>query len=302
MPPADDRTPNPNAGPVAWRSAANHNRMIDLVREGPQQSAGHVELAYFGSSAFRITSPSGLTVMIDPWRNHPLRHWDWYLRDMPMTPVDIGISTHAHFDHDALNCLDAHVLLDRLIGTYNFLDVTITGIPDKHATQSGFGTYDFKMVHRELNGVEIEPPNNPRSWDNCLIVVETGGLRILHWGDNRHDAPDHVWEALGEIDIALLPVDGSQHVMSFEMTASIIDRLKPKVVVPHHYYIWDLTTRGSTLMPADGWVAAQPHRRHVEGPISSYRPDDLTAMATTVDFFGDHVAFDKLAWRQGGAR
>lgn len=295
----DNRTPNPDAGPVAWRSTANHNRMMDLARDSSPATTADVELAFFGSSAFRITSPKGLTVMIDPWRNHPMRTWDWYLRDMPMTPVDIGVSTHAHFDHDALNRLDAHVLLDRLMGTWSFLDVTITGIPDKHATASGFGTYDFKKVHRELNGVDIEPPNNPRSWDNCLIVVETGGLRILHWGDNRHDAPDHVWEALGRIDIALLPVDGSQHTMSHEMTASIIERLRPKVVVPHHYYIWDLTQRASTLLPADAWVDAQPNHRRLDGPSTRYTKAALEGQATRVDFFGDHVAFDKLAWRKG---
>lgn len=297
----NDRTPNPEAGPVAWRSAANHNRMMTLAREGAPANVagGSVELAYFGSSAFRVTSPAGLTVLIDPWRNHSLRQWDWYLRDMPMTPVDVGISTHAHFDHDALNRLDAHVLLDRLIGTYSFLDVTITGIPDKHATESGFGAYDFKKVHRELNGVNVEPPGNPRSWDNCLIVVETGGLRILHWGDNRHNPPDHVWKQLGRIDIALLPVDGSQHVMSFGMTAGIIDRLQPRIVVPHHYYIWDLTQRASTLLPVDSWVDAQPRSRRLAGAVTTYTRALLAEQAPTVDFFADHVAFDKLAWRQG---
>ncbi|MBS0243166.1 MAG: MBL fold metallo-hydrolase [Proteobacteria bacterium] len=299
--PLDDRRPNPEAGPVAWRSTLNHNRMMDFARvAGASPSApGKVELAYFGSSAFRVTTPRGLSVLIDPWRNHPMRHWDWYLADMPMTTVDIGVSTHAHFDHDALNRLDAHVLLDRPIGSWSFLDLTITGIPDKHATQSGFGTYDFKFVHKELNGVDIEPPDNPRSWDNCLVVVETGGLRILHWGDNRHDPPEHVWEALGRIDIVLLPVDGSQHVMSFEMTASIIARLKPAVVVPHHYYIWDLTTRGSTLQTVDGWVDAQPRSRRLHGPTATYESSSLQGESPTVDFFRDHVAFDKLAWRRG---
>lgn len=294
---------NLDSGPTAWQSSANHNRMMELQREtGNPTEPGNVTLAHFGASAFCITSPKGLTVMVDPWRNHPSRSKDWYLRDMPMTPVDIGVSTHAHFDHDALNRLDAHVLLDRLMGTWSFLDVTITGIPDKHATASGFGTYDFKKVHRELNGVDIEPPNNPRSWDNCLIVVETGGLRILHWGDNRHDAPDHVWEALGRIDIALLPVDGSQHTMSHDMTASIIERLRPKVVVPHHYYIWDVVQRGATLMPADDWVQARPHRI-VGAPRQTYSPSSLADLPqpTTVDFFGDHVAFDKLAWRKAGS-
>jgi len=294
--------PDIDSGPVAWQSAKNHNRMMELQRRrGSPEAAGKVELAYFGSSAFRITSPQGVSVMVDPWRNHPKRHWDWYLRDMPITEVDIGVSTHAHFDHDGLNRLDAHVLLDRPIGRFEFLDVRVIGIADKHATQSGFGSYDFAKVHLELNGVDIRPPNNPRSWDNVLVVVETGGLRILHWGDNRHDAPGEVWEALGAIDIALLPVDGSQHVMSFAMTDEIIARLKPKVVVPHHYYIWDVVQRAATLLPADEWVSARPHRI-IGGPTQTYTREALAALTspTTVDFFGDHVAFDKLAWRRGG--
>ena len=290
-----------DSGPNAWQSAANHNRMMELQRQrGSPDAPGEVELSYFGASAFRITSPLGVSVMVDPWRNHPKRHWDWYIRDMPMTTVDIGVSTHAHFDHDGLNRLDAHVLLDRPIGYYAFLDVRIIGIADKHATQSGFGTYDFKMVHRELTGIDIEPPNNPRSWDNVLVVVETGGLRILHWGDNRHNPPAHVWDQIGPIDIALLPVDGSQHVMSFAMTDEIIARLKPRIVAPHHYYIWDVVQRAATLQSADAWVAERPHRI-VGRPTQVYSRERMDTLpnATTVDFFGDNVAFDKLAWRKG---
>lgn len=290
-----------NSGPTAWQSQANHNRMLDLQHLGGSPAAiGPVEIAHFASSAFRITTPKGLTVMIDPWRNHPKRHWDWYLRDFPMTAVDVGVSTHAHFDHDALNRLDAHVLLDRPIGTYSLLDATITGIADKHSIDSSGGTYDFVKVHRELHGTDVAPPNNPRSWDNVLVVVETGGLRILHWGDNRQDPPERVWEKLGRIDIALLPVDGSQHVMSFGSTEIIIDRLKPRIVIPHHYYIWDVTQRQSTLMPADGWVKARRHRL-LDKPTQTYSRAELDRLAapTTVDFFGDHVAFDKLAWRTG---
>jgi hypothetical protein len=71
-----------------------------------------------------------MSVMIDPWRNHPSRTWDWYFHDFPITLVDVGVSTHAHFDHDALHRLDAHVLLDRLNGMYRFGDMQlITAVP-----------------------------------------------------------------------------------------------------------------------------------------------------------------------------
>ncbi len=283
-------------GLQSWQHKTNHNRMLEHQSAAPGSAPGAVELAYFGSSAFRITAPSGLTIMLDPWRNLPTRRWDWYFYDFPRTEVDIGVSTHAHFDHDALHRLDASVLLDRLIGTYQFADVTITGIADKHATDSSNATYDFKKITKEFGGVDIEPPNNPRSWDNCLIVVETGGLRTLHWGDNRHNPPEDVWERLGRIDIALLPVDESQHVMGFEHTAEIIARLQPAVVVPHHYYIWDVVARSSTLLPAEPWVKRQAHSRFIEGAYTSYMAATLPSETPTVDYFGDHVAFDKKAW------
>ena len=285
-------------GLQSWKLRTNHNRMIDLQSERPGASSQSVGLSYYGSSAFMVTSPLGVTVMIDPWRNLPTRKWDWYFHDFPKTQVDIGVATHAHFDHDALHRLDAHVLLDRLIGTYEFADVRITGIADKHATDSTYATYDFKKIIKTFGDVDIEPPGNPRSWDNCTIVVETAGLRILHWGDNRHNPPEDVWEALGEIDIALLPVDDSQHVMGFPHTAEIIDRLKPAIVVPHHYYVWDLVQRQSTLLPAEPWISRQPHVRRLETATTHYDKATLPAETPTVDYFGDHVAFDKAVWHE----
>ena len=90
---------NLEAGLQSWRLKTNHNRMMELQEAGLSPRPGPVELAFFGSSAFRVTSPAGISVMLDPWRNHPSGKWDWYFRDMPLTAVDIGVSTHAHFDH-----------------------------------------------------------------------------------------------------------------------------------------------------------------------------------------------------------
>ena len=282
-PPREGAVGNIDAGLSAWRMASNHNRMIALQQANPAPVPGPVELAYFGSSAFRITSPGGLSVMVDPWRNFPTRKWDWYFHDFPITAVDIGVSTHAHFDHDALHRLDAHVLLDRLIGTYRLGDVKLTGIADKHATDSSAAVYDFKRIIRHFDGIDIEPPNNPRSWDHCLILIETGG------------------EALGQIDILLLPVDDSQHVMSFPHAESIIERLQPRVVVPHHYYIFDVTVRQSTLQPADPWVTQQgKNARWLDSPTVSYRCEEIAGLQARVDFFGDHVAFDTAHWHKEG--
>ena len=80
-----------------WRQKENNNKMIALQRRGPLPAGEAVDLAYFGGSAFKTTSPAGLTLMIDPWRNPPWGNWDWYLYDFPSVEVDISISTHAHW-------------------------------------------------------------------------------------------------------------------------------------------------------------------------------------------------------------
>ena len=277
---------------------SNHNRMIELQKASAPTNDGAVEIAYFGSSAFRITSPMGVSVMVDPWRNHPSRKWDWYFHDFPITEVDIGISTHAHFDHDALHRLDAHVLLDRLIGQYTFGDVTISGFADKHAVDSTYALYDYKKISKFFNNVDIEPPNNPRSWDNCLLVLEVGEMRILHWGDNRHNPPENIWSALGHIDIALLPIDASQHVMGHIHTAQIIDTLKPRVVIPHHYYIWDVVQRQSTLQTCQDWVEACKQKEILSTSAKLYDKKALENLDRVVHYFGDNVAFDKEKWLQ----
>lgn len=286
-----------------WQLMTNHHKMIELQKKlydgEALPSEAPVELAFFGSSAFRVTSPAGISVMCDPWRNFPTRKWDWYFKDFPRIPVDIGVSTHAHFDHDALHRLDAHVLIDRLIGTYTFGDVTIRGIADKHETDSSSAIYDFKKIILDFDGIDITPPNNPRSWDHCLIVIETGGLRIVDWGDNRHNPPEEVWDMLGDIDIALLPVDGSRHVMGFHQVEHIIERLKPKVVVPHHYYIYDVIQRQSTLQTADAWVEEKPGAVWLDGPTKTYTPEEVSGLDRAVHYFGGHVAFDAEAWRNG---
>jgi hypothetical protein len=93
-----------------------------------------VTIEYWGHCAFKITSPRGLTLLFDPWRNDSSGYWGvWFPKEFSMPVVDIGLSTHTHFDHDAIDRIQATMILDRMVGTYEFGDVKITGIADKHA-------------------------------------------------------------------------------------------------------------------------------------------------------------------------
>jgi len=282
-----------NDGLWAWKQPHNNNRMIALQSAKPERSGGDIELAYFGCSAFRITTPAGLTVLIDPWRNPPWGNWDWFLYDFPALQVDVALSTHAHFDHDGLHAVSANVLLDRLVGTYAFADVKITGIADKHVTDSSHNVYDWAEMTRRLTNMITDPPNNCRSFDNSLIVIEVAGIRVLHWGDNRPNPSDAVWDMIGKVDIALLPIDGSQHVLSYAQIDDIIGRLEPHIIVPHHYYTWDIMTRGSTLLPAHEWVKLRPDPRWLDAGSVRLDPDYVRSQQGKVIYFGGNVDFTK---------
>ncbi|MGI9423753.1 MAG: MBL fold metallo-hydrolase [Hyphomicrobiaceae bacterium] len=285
---------NIDEGMLAWQRTTNHNRMIELQSQpvNPAEN-GALELAYFGASCFQLTSPAGVTVMIDPWRNHPSGKWDWYRGDFPVVPVDIVCSTHAHFDHDAVHKPDANVVLDRPIGEYRFADIKITCIADKHCSVAPPGSvYDWPEMYLKTAGIDARPPNNPRQFDNTIIIVEAGGLRTMHWGDNRPDPNPHVWDMIGQVDIALLPIDASMHILSYEQADELAARIGAKVVVPHHYFIWDLVQRGSTLQPADAYAAARDHIKS-EGPRYTLDKAMIADWTSKVIHFGDHVAFEK---------
>jgi L-ascorbate metabolism protein UlaG (beta-lactamase superfamily) len=288
-------------GLSGWRSQSNHNKMVEYQKNCESSNGNEVEITYFGSSAFKITTPAGITLMIDPWRNLPTGTCDWFYHDFPPTKVDIGASTHSHFDHDALHRLDASVLLDRLIGAYEFGDLKITGIADKHAVDATYAPYDFHKINHYFGGNQIVPPDNARSWDNCMLLIETGNIRILHWGDNRHNPPSDIWDKIGDVDILLLPIDDSQHVLGNPMADQLIDRLEPNVMIPHHYYIWNIVQRQSTLFPANEWLKTRKNVCDL-GRSSIFYTSDNLPQKTTVHSFGNHVGFDVREWHEENGR
>ena len=276
-----------NAHAVAWEQPGNNNHVLAL-QEGKAKASGGVTLDYYGHCAFKLTSPAGVTVMFDPWRNDPSGAWGlWYPKEFPKTVVDIGMSTHAHFDHDALERVDATMILDRMVGSWEFSDVKIHGIADKHACVAP-GWYKWTDVLAEF-GAEACPPNNPGHLDNVMYVVETGGMRIAMWGDNRHNPSEYALRQLGDIDVLTLPVDGSQHILSYDQGDDIVARLRPKVIIPTHYLCEGISLTLTTLQTADEWVAKQKNRTHLSQSSLVLEAGEVKKMNGEFMYFGSNA-------------
>ena len=198
-----------------------------------------MRLTYFGHCAFRWETPGGVTAVADPYRNQADRYW--FTRLFPHVRCDLGLITHAHFDHDAVERLPEAASILRMPGEFSTGDLRIRGVQDLHSGASRL-----------------------RDFPNVMFRLEAGGLKFLHIGDNRVEWPDDVASAVGDVDVLLVTVDDSNHLLSYDQVDSLIRRLEPKVVIPMHYAIPGLTASECELLPPDGWLARQTAVRRLE--------------------------------------
>ena len=218
----------------------------------PNSTEGPLTLTYYGHCAFQWRTEAGLKVLADPYRNISGRYW--FQRLFPDVECDLGLITHAHFDHDASERLPERASLIRMPGSFSNKDMNIRGVLDIHSGDS-----------------------RSKDLPNVMFRLETGGISFLHIGDNRVDWPSNVSRAIGEIDILLVTVDDSNHLLSYDEVDSLIKRLKPSIVIPMHYQIPELMADDTGLKPPDGWLTTQGNVKRLNGPSAEFSPEALTS-------------------------
>jgi len=271
----------------------NNDRVMAVQQfGGVRKSTGNVTLTYYGFMAFKITTPRGLEIFIDPWGNDPNMPEGvyWYQRRLPKVRTDIALVTHPHFDHDAIDRLDATMILNRMAGQFELGDVKITGIAEKHMCETQ-GKYAYRSMVVDITGKDPCPPKESYVWDNNMFIIETGGLRILHWGDNRQNPPEDVWRKIGKVDVAILPVSDDGHILSPKWADVVMKKLDARIVIPGHYYIDKMVVpNAGGLETADGWVNSHEHTL-LDNATLTLTPEMAHGYKQHVMYFSDHVAF-----------
>jgi len=237
------------------------------------RSSGPLILTYYGHCAFQWRTEAGLRVLADPYRNISERYW--FTRLFPDVECELGLITHAHFDHDAAERLPEGASLIRMPGEFSNRDLTVRGVLDLHSGASRL-----------------------RGFPNVMFRLETGGISFLHLGDNRADWPDDVARSIGEIDVLLVTVDDSNHLLNYEEVDSLIDRLEPRVVVPMHYEIPGLTADDTGLEPPEGWLSTQPRVKRLDGHTAIFSPQNLPSQTEVWLFQPSPASFASPAARR----
>ncbi len=266
----------------------NNELLRKAQATGIVESSGKVSLDYYGHSSFKVTTPNGISVLIDPWRNDSA--WGlWFPRDFPEITVDIAIATHAHFDHDALHMPKARIVMERLIGEYTLSDLKIIGLGDKHLSNC-VGKTRWTEVQLDF-GESFLPPNNNLHMDNCIYVIQSAGVTIVHWGDNRPQPDEWVDNYLKNlnIDILILPIDESEHILTYKQAKEIMLRYSPALTVPMHYLIRGTNTTLSTLQPADEFISNVENVMNINSARLEINANEHDKKGEVVAFFGDNV-------------
>ncbi len=201
-----------------------------------------VKLTWLGHSTFRIETPGGKTILIDPW---VMGNPSCPESEKKLRKVDVMLCTHGHFDHigDAVEIAKTHnpavVGIFELCAWLQKKGVQQTSPMNKGGTQQ---VRDIKvtMVHA-IHSCGIQDGDDiVYGGEACGYVIEfENGLRIYHAGDTNVFSDMAIIRELYRPDIAMLPI-GDHFTMSPREATYACGLLRPKLVIPMHFATFPL--------------------------------------------------------------
>ncbi len=196
-----------------------------------------VKLTWLGHATFKIQTPGGKTVLLDPWvQGNPacpdnLKQFD---------KIDTMLITHGHFDHigDAVALARKHkpavVCIPETANWLGSKGVENLAEMNKGGTQK-VGDLEVTMVHADHSCGILDHGKIIYGGDPCGYVIRfEGGLKLYHAGDTAVFGDMKLIAELYQPDLACLPI-GDHYTMSPREAAYALRLLGVLAVVPMHF-------------------------------------------------------------------
>ena len=167
-----------------------------------------MDIKYVGHSSFLIKTKNA-RVLTDPFDPKAVG------LKFPKTETDIVTISHKHDDHNYLG---------QVVGPEG-TDPLVIDMPGEFESR-GVRIFGFASFHDDKKGEE--------RGENNLYKIEAEGISILHCGDLGVVLEDSVVEAIGEVDIILVPTGGVYTINSAQ-AAELIKKVEPSIVIPMHF-------------------------------------------------------------------
>jgi L-ascorbate metabolism protein UlaG (beta-lactamase superfamily) len=162
-----------------------------------------MKIRWAGHAAFVIQA-AGRTLVTDPFG-------EGYGYDFIPDAADIVTVSHAHQDHSGV---------DKVRGAPRIINAT-----GKH-TVDGIDIEGFFSYHDRTQGSE--------RGNNIIFKIQAEGISVVHCGDIGEIVPDTTAEAIGAVDVLMVPV-GDVYTINGAEAVEVMKKLRPKLVIPMHY-------------------------------------------------------------------
>jgi L-ascorbate metabolism protein UlaG (beta-lactamase superfamily) len=203
-----------------------------------------IQLTWLGHSTFRVETPGGRTILIDPW---VMGNPKCPEAEKKVKKVDVLLCTHGHFDHigDAVEIAKQHnpvvVGIFELCAWMEKKGAKQTAPMNKGGTQT-VGDIKVTMVHADHSCGISDGDQIVYGGEACGYVIEfSNGVKLYHAGDTAVFGDMAIIRELYAPDIAMLPI-GDHFVMSPREAAYACSLLKAKTVIPMHFGTFPVLT------------------------------------------------------------
>ena len=157
----------------------------------------NIIVQWLGHACYKLTFGEW-TCVVDPYENGSVPGID----DLQVSALEVFCS-HGHHDHNA-----AHLVKQPRMFA-----------PAPQITE-------VETFHDDANGT--------KRGTNIVRVFEYEGLTLAHFGDLGHILTEEQAEAIGPVDVALIPVGGF-YTIDPQQALEVAQQVEAKVVIPMHY-------------------------------------------------------------------
>ncbi|MCU1305708.1 MAG: metal-dependent hydrolase [Acidobacteriaceae bacterium] len=203
-----------------------------------------VKITWLGHATFRIETPGGKTILIDPWvMGNPMCPDD----QKTFEKIDVMLCTHGHGDHigDAVALARKHNPV--VVGIYELCmwmqkkGAKQISPMNKGGTQT-VGDIRVTMVHADHScGIE-DDGQIIYGGEACGYVIQfENNLKIYHAGDTNVFGDMSIIHDLYAPDVAMIPI-GDHYTMGPREASYACRLLRPKAIIPMHFGTFPLLT------------------------------------------------------------